>query len=45
MFASTWSRAVLGGVLGLVAAGAAAADDKKDDKPVELNVGDAAPTF
>lgn len=46
MFASTWSRSVLGGILGLVvAAGATAADDKKDEKPVTLNVGDAAPTF
>lgn len=46
MFVSTWSRSVLGGLLGLiVAAGGAVADDKKDDKPVELNVGDTAPTF
>jgi thioredoxin-dependent peroxiredoxin len=32
-------------ILGLLAASDTGADDKKDEKPVELNVGDIAPTF
>lgn len=46
MFASMLRRSVVG-VLGLlVAVGAAGADDKKKDEvPVDLKVGDVAPTF
>ena len=46
MFTFMLRVSVLGGVLVLLAAcGAAGADDKKDEKAVELKVGDTAPTF
>jgi peroxiredoxin Q/BCP len=44
MFATVFRVSVLGAALVLLTAGAGA-DDKKDEKPVELNVGDGAPTF
>ena len=46
MFTFMLRVSVLGGVLVLLAAcGAAGADEKKDEKAVELKVGDTAPTF
>ncbi len=44
MSASLFRVSALGLALGLFAA-AGAADDKKDEKPVDLKVGDPAPTF
>jgi thioredoxin-dependent peroxiredoxin len=46
MFVHTLRVTVVVGVLGLLAvAGTTTADDKKDEKPVDLQVGDVAPKF
>jgi thioredoxin-dependent peroxiredoxin len=45
MFAFTSRVLVLAVAVGLLVAWPAGAEDKKDEKPVELKVGDAAPTF
>jgi peroxiredoxin Q/BCP len=46
MFAVTLRVSVVAGLLGLlVVAGTTTADDQKDEKPVDLQVGDMAPAF
>ncbi len=45
MSASLFRVSALSLVLGLLGASGIRADDKKDEKPVELKVGDPAPTF
>jgi peroxiredoxin Q/BCP len=45
MLRSVLRVSVLGAALGLLAAAVGRAEDKKDEKPVELKVGDPAPTF
>ena len=45
MFASLFRVSALGVALTLLAATGTQADDKKDEKPIELKIGDIAPTF
>jgi peroxiredoxin Q/BCP len=45
MFAAALRVSVLGGLLALLLVGGTTADEKKDEKPVDLQVGDTAPAF